>query len=148
MASTGIPSNWPDKVETWRKLRFSTNDLANPAVSGDQAGPDGDGIPNRAECFLGLEPQRVDRSPLAIEKTGLGADGGVTLSFELLAVTAEVDFLRFEVSTDLVNWAPTTPERSGTGPGRDPSMKRVGVFFRSGAEQQRFFRLGFAGSLP
>ena len=29
--------------QTWRKLRFSTNDLANLAVSGEGADPDGDG---------------------------------------------------------------------------------------------------------
>ena len=32
--------------ETWRKLRFSTNDLANAATSGPDADRDGDGIPN------------------------------------------------------------------------------------------------------
>ena len=37
--------------ETWRKLRWGTNDLANLAISGPAADPDGDGIPNFAEIL-------------------------------------------------------------------------------------------------
>ncbi|MEO8425791.1 MAG: hypothetical protein ABI651_01635, partial [Verrucomicrobiota bacterium] len=56
--------------ETWRKLRFSTNDLANAAISGENADTDGDGIPNLAEYAFGLEPGHADQSPLRAFRSG------------------------------------------------------------------------------
>ena len=46
--------------ETWRNLRWGTNDLANLAITGPAADPDGDGIPNFSEYALGLEPNHAD----------------------------------------------------------------------------------------
>ena len=46
--------------EAWRKLRWGTIDLANPAMSGESADAEGDGIPNLAEYAHGGEPIRAD----------------------------------------------------------------------------------------
>ena len=54
--------------DTSRKLRFSTNDLANLAVSGENGDQDSDGIPNLAEYAFGLEPNRTDVNLLGISR--------------------------------------------------------------------------------
>ncbi len=48
--------------QQWRQARFSVADLAKPAVSGDSADPDGDGLPNLAEYVMDLDPLKPDAS--------------------------------------------------------------------------------------
>jgi hypothetical protein len=58
----------PMSLAYWRALHFSATDRANPAkeatIWGNQADPDGDGVPNSGEYLLLLNPQTCD-SPLA-----------------------------------------------------------------------------------
>ena len=42
--------------ETWRAAEFTAAELADPAISGASADPDGDGIRNDAEYFFGSDP--------------------------------------------------------------------------------------------
>ncbi|MCX6879064.1 MAG: putative Ig domain-containing protein [Verrucomicrobia bacterium] len=48
----------------WKVARFTPAELADPAISGDSADPDHDGIPNLLECALALEPQSVNAGGL------------------------------------------------------------------------------------
>jgi hypothetical protein len=122
--------------DTWRKLRFSTNDLANLAVSGENADPDGDGIPNLAEYAFGLEPDHADAGPLKIAKNGAGS---AIVSYERLAVLSDIQF-SWENSQNLREWTPASPTQEAVGPGRDPWLQRVQALF-SPAGQIQFFRL-------
>src|SRR5437867_3780874 len=126
--------------DTWRKLRFSTNDLANAAISGDNADPDGDGISNLAEYAFGLEPVRADTSPLKISKGPGNTPPTVLVAYERLAVLGDIQF-SWQVSDNLVSWAAVSDEQEKITPGRDPSMQHVEASFPVG-DRMKFFRLG------
>ena len=44
----------------WKASKFSATELADPLISGDNADPDHDGVPNVVECALALEPKTAD----------------------------------------------------------------------------------------
>jgi hypothetical protein len=132
--------------ETWRKLRFSTNDLVNLAISGETADPDGDGIPNRAEYAFGLEPNHADAGPLKIAQGGSGSGTSVTVSYERLAVLSDIQF-SWESSANLLEWKPASPTQERVGPGRDPWLQRVEASFPD-TDQMRLFRLAMARVPP
>jgi hypothetical protein len=122
--------------EAWRRLRFSTNDLANSTVSGADADPDGDGISNLAEYALGLEPNQSNSGSLKIVAT---VAGGVSVRYNRLAVLGDIQF-SWQTSKDLVHWTLATPAHESVSTGHDPSMQQVEVSFVV-AENARFFRL-------
>jgi len=126
--------------DTWRKLRFSTNDLANAAVSGEQADPDGDRIPNLAEYAFGFEPTHADTHVLKAFRSGPSAS--FRISYERLAVLSDILF-EWQTSTNLMDWTPATPLVELLGPGREPSMQRVEVGF-AGSCDLCFFRLSLS----
>ncbi len=53
----------PDSYPNWRLVHFSTNELANPNVSGHAADPDLDGISNIAEYAYGSDPRVAGAPP-------------------------------------------------------------------------------------
>jgi hypothetical protein len=53
----------PSGIEAWRILKFE-GDAANPAIAGDSADPDGDGVNNLLEYGLRGEPKVADTSVL------------------------------------------------------------------------------------
>jgi hypothetical protein len=123
--------------ETWRKLRFSTNDLANLAVSGEAADPDGDGLPNLAEYAFGFEPKHYDTPPLQITTVRDTEGDKLHLTYSHLAVLGDIEFA-WESSADLSSWQPATPGGeivAGTGFLR----KRIAEFSLE-PTRQRFFR--------
>ncbi len=126
--------------ETWRKLRWGTNDLANPAISGENADLEADGIPNLAEYACALEPMHVDAGPLKIAQNNSDPNSTVIASYERLAVLSDIQF-RWESSTNLIYWSAIAPIQEQVSLGRDPSIQRVEVTFTAG-EQMRFLRLG------
>jgi hypothetical protein len=132
--------------EAWRKLRFSTNHLANPAISGENADPDGDGITNLREYAFGLEPTRMDTNPLKITESASGPDMRITLFYERLAVLSDIQFA-WQTSVDLMSWALSTPEQEKIVAGTDPSMQRVEASF-SGSGKMQFFRLAVTRVAP
>jgi len=125
--------------DTWRKLRWSTNDLANEAVSGETADPDGDGIPNLAEYAFGLEPNHADGSPVKIAQASAASGGIAVVSYERLAVLSDIEF-SWETSPNLREWTPVSPVQEAIGPGRDPWLQHVQASFPP-TDQARFFRL-------
>jgi hypothetical protein len=60
-------------LEAWRTSYFSPSELANPNISGDTAGPDGDGIPNLLEYALNGRPKVANGS---IRPRHEGGEGG------------------------------------------------------------------------
>jgi hypothetical protein len=132
--------------DTWRKLRFSTNDLANAALSGPNGDPDGDGISNLAEYAFGLEPVRTDTSPLKISKGPGNTPPTVLVAYERLAVLGDIQF-SWQVSDNLVSWAAVSDEQEKITPGRDPSMQHVEASFPVG-DRMKFFRLGITKVAP
>lgn len=102
-------ARWMASFDQWRLRYFSADELANPAISGAAARPDGDGAPNLLKYYLGLP----GRSPAA--STNLPAGSLVAVSNQLwLALTythdklvTDVDCVA-EVSPDLVTWSSGT----------------------------------------
>ena len=84
----------------WQSDHFTASELVDPAVSGPNADPDGDGLPNLLEYALGLEPW------------GPGTTGLPTISLNamnlVLTYTRPVSVTdvtyAVEVSTDLTTW--------------------------------------------
>ena len=90
--------------ENWRSSHFTAAELADPAVSGFDADPDGDGLNNLFEYALGTDPfgAGVDGRFTA----GLAPDNGtgyLTVTALKNPAATDVQFSA-EVSEDLVRW--------------------------------------------
>ena len=88
-------------IEAWRFGHFTVPELGNPAISGDLADGDGDGIPNLVEYALNLNPKAVDVN--ALPTAYVNAGGFPTLSYNTAANATDIDYI-VEISTDLVTW--------------------------------------------
>jgi len=55
------PTNPPSitTIDQWTKSHFTVAEQANPAISGESADPDGDGIPNVVEYAMGSNPKEA-----------------------------------------------------------------------------------------
>lgn len=92
----------PDPYAAWCASRFTTAELATPAVSGRTADPDGDGVPNWREWLHGSLPK--DRTSTGT--SGQRTAGGTTyLTFTRLSSLPVGHTLRVIRSTDLINWS-------------------------------------------
>ncbi len=74
-------------IETWRLLHFG-EDFENPAIAGDDADPDGDGLSNLVEYALGLDPKSPSASPAAARE---GDRFAIFYTLDLLAVGVTVE---------------------------------------------------------
>jgi hypothetical protein len=70
-------------IATWKALYFNPTELANPAISGDNADPDGDTHTNYQEYITGTHP-RDGASYLKVSPID-HATGSVTLEFNAVA---------------------------------------------------------------
>ena len=87
---------------SWQTARFTAEQLADPAVSGDAADPDGDGRANLLEYALATAPLAAD----ATENNpapGLDADGRLTLAYTRPAGRDDLAYL-VEWSSNLADW--------------------------------------------
>lgn len=101
LASTTVP---PFYFAEWLINMFELAELANPAISGFAADPDGDGIPNALEYLTGSDPKRSDPSVLALE----AATGGhLRLSTPLRGSAQAIWTLQH--SADLRVWTDADP---------------------------------------
>jgi len=94
--------------EDFLQAHFTSDEQTNPAISGDEADPDKDGLPNRIERFLGRDPRRPESvPPIRFEPVG----DRLRLSFEALAVADDLD-ARILESSDLSagSWKPARPD--------------------------------------
>ena len=90
-ASTTVTAHFVLPLATWKSSKFSAQQLANPAISGDQMDPDGDGFTNWMEYLHGSHPMENNSrgaAPVTIEDgflrcvytRNLGAAGGASLT--------------------------------------------------------------------
>ena len=89
---------------SWQTRYFTAAELANPAVGGNVADPDGDGIPNLLEYALNLPPRTAGVAGLpTVGRTTVS--GGVYLTLTFTRVIAETDITYVpQVSSDLLTW--------------------------------------------
>ena len=89
---------------TWQNNHFTAAQLADPAVSGDLADPNGDGIVNLLEYALNLDPLTANRAglPVAAPAT-LNGTTNLTLTYTRVKAATDLAYV-VEVSADLVTW--------------------------------------------
>ena len=93
-------------IDAWRFSHFSTAELANPAISGDLADGEGDGIVNVVEYALNLDPKIVDVN--ALPAAFVNAGGFPSLTYTAVESAVDINYA-VELSTDLVTWNAITP---------------------------------------
>jgi hypothetical protein len=120
---TGIPYKFAEgPYDIWRAEHFTAAELADAAVSGDAADPDGDGIPNLVEFAFNLDP-RVTSHPnlpraflqdvsgqdrLQIQYTQRNAPAGVKYA---LQTSSDL----FSWNTDVTNFTQVSTADNGDG---------------------------------
>jgi len=89
----------------WQSYWFSAAQMANSAISGDNACPAGDGIPNLMKYALHLDPFTNGAGGLPVEGvTAIGGNEYVTLSYTEVTAATDIEYIP-EVSGDLLTWA-------------------------------------------
>jgi hypothetical protein len=127
--------------ETWRRLRFDATQLANPALSGDTADPDEDGIPNLMEYALSLSPAGKDPNPLREAGTGIGSPATLSVSYQRLAILGDLSF-GWRASLNLADWRPVSPADEQMISGGAAFLRRVTASFPAAPDAHQFFGLG------
>lgn len=87
-------------LAAWQLAQFSAEELNQPAISGPNADPDGDGLSNLLEYALGLSPRAGSTDPAVVSATD--TEWGYT--FNRPADRADVTYA-VEWSTDLTTWS-------------------------------------------
>jgi len=120
----------------WDNFHFTGAERDDPAVSGPEADPDGDGMENFAEYAFGMDPRRAGGSAVAFA----WADGRPAVRFlrPTHAIDVEYDLL---ASDDLDHWSPVAAEEYEVLP-LDGGVEEVGLR-EDGAvpEMARFFKV-------
>jgi hyaluronate lyase len=136
--------------ESFAQLRFSPLQLTDPAVSGPDADPDGDGLSNRLEHALGLDP--LNANPQAIE-SGFDETDGRRLAILFTRASAATDVtIRVQASSDLATWTDLAVSANGSATqnlgahavsetGSHPTEVVVVDSVTSDSLQRRFLRL-------
>ncbi len=97
-ASTATP------YASWQGSHFTAAELGNPAISGDNADPDGDGVVNLLEYALGLDPRTPGRAGLPmVSRTTVGSSSYLTLTYTKVKADTDLTYV-VEVSGDLQTW--------------------------------------------
>jgi hypothetical protein len=105
---TAVTARFELPIENWRALHFTAAELADEAVSGDAADPDGDGVPNACEYVHGSDPRdRADRGWEAPRAEG----GFFTMIYTRLQGIESGYQLRVRGSRDYATWNESVEER-------------------------------------
>ncbi|MDB6138330.1 MAG: hypothetical protein JWO94_1402, partial [Verrucomicrobiaceae bacterium] len=123
----------------WKNQWFTPAELGDPAVSGDDADPDRDGLPNLVEYALGLNP-REPSNPAVLRSTI--ENGVLSVTYVRSKTATDVTFI-IEDSEDLATWNSgdnfTSPPQVIAEDGMTQTVKVTDV--QSAASTQRFLRL-------
>ncbi|MEZ5304673.1 MAG: lamin tail domain-containing protein [Verrucomicrobiales bacterium] len=88
----------------WKAAHFSEEELANPAISGDNADADLDGRSNFDEYAFGTDPRNPDARPApAIAIVDGGGEEFLTVTYRRRAGATDVAFT-LELSGELIGW--------------------------------------------
>ena len=92
------------QFEAWREANFTTAQLSNWAVSGDNGEPAQDGIPNLMKYALGLNPNTPAEAGLPVPgRMALNGKTYLTLTFTDQSALSDVNY-NVQVSDDLKTW--------------------------------------------
>jgi len=121
---------------TWRNAEFTPTELANPAVSGETADPEGDGLGNLLEYAFKLPPKNASTSPVTVSQLDPDA---LYVTFPL-NVNASDLLIAVQHCPDLASWTDSgvTYELLGVVGGVQTIRARVP---RSAPDPRRFIRV-------
>src|SRR5690606_15969973 len=136
--------------EGWRLRHFTAEELVDPTVSGDEADPNGNGLPNWAEFAFDADPNSFGEDALPMLADGPDA-GTVVFSFirrsgaagtPAHSVWEEIGY-RVQESDDLTEWrdlAPLeSPEEARILPMGGGLTERVEIVLSTGRFPQKRF---------
>lgn len=107
----------------WQATKFTTAELADSAISGPNADPDGDGRQNLLEYAYGLEPLASDQD----ESTVAVGPNGLTLTYPEVVAATDILYHLAESTRDLNHWiTPNTTTRTVLAD--DGTMRLVSIF--------------------
>jgi hypothetical protein len=117
--------------DAWRFSHFSPTELANPAISGETADPDGDDLDNLIEYALGLPPESADPSPAAAAEI----NGYLAITFNKSPIATDITW-NAQVCGDFSNWQPAV-----IVPHNDEGVFTARDFILRNDADHRFIRL-------
>jgi len=124
--------------DAWRANRFTSGELGDSAISGDDADPDGDGVSNLWEYATGTDPHATSEPPRLAASLVEGETPTLSLTYRRLLLAHEVEYT-LEDSADLTHWSPSVVERDDLGLNADGTVTaRVAAKL---SQPGRFFRL-------
>lgn len=98
-AQTAVVTIEDKPADAWRTINFSPAELMDPTISGDNADPDGDALPNLIEYALGLPPKSSSPSPVPT----IDAGGYLTLSVSKNPAATDITW-GGQVTGDFTTW--------------------------------------------
>jgi hypothetical protein len=119
-------------LEAWRSAAFEEHS-GNAGISGNDADPDGDGLPNLVEYALGLDPNGFSSAPSAALEGGI-----LSITYTVNQEATDVTVLP-QWSGNLADWQAggiSVEEVSGTGP-----IRTMKASLPAAATSARFLRL-------
>ncbi len=127
----------PQTYSAWRSEYFAGSDLANDAISGPAADPEGAGVTNLQRFGFGLAARGPVANPVTLGTVSSGGQTYLTLSFDRRAAAAGLSY-SVESSTDLATWAPVPGLTYTAG---TPASVTAQDIVTLGSPPRRFLRL-------
>src|SRR5262249_31886326 len=133
-AQGSVAINVTSTAELWKSAKFTSAELAIPAISGDNADPDEDGLPNLLEYAMGTDPKFANLGgPPATALAG----GTFSFTYSHFKPATDVS-LALQVSSDLTTWSTVQPIQV-----IDNGLTETLILQESvSTNSLRFFRLG------
>jgi hypothetical protein len=106
-AANGTPGAPPNAWSSWKWDEFSDSEAADPAISGELADPDKDGLPNLLEYALSSDPEDPDEAGAdGFFLSTIEVDGNqyITLTHQRNRLATDLS-ITVEVSGNLINWS-------------------------------------------
>ncbi len=125
----------------WRAANFSGAELANDAISGPFADPDGAGVANFQRYGFALPARGPVAAPVTLGSVTTGGATYLTLTFPRRPSATDLTYV-VESSADLVTWVPV-PDRT-YAPGADPITAQDSVALGDPDSPRRFLRVRIA----
>jgi hypothetical protein len=124
-----------DGFDTWRAQYFPAAELANPAISGPDADPDGDGFTNNQEYQSGTNP-RDPQSYLKIEFPQLVGGAGDQFRIRFNAIAGKSYSIQYQTSMSGSAWLKLTNIAA------EATARVIEVLdVTGGGEARRYYRL-------
>ena len=102
--TTSITAAAQANYAAWRALNFTGSDLANDAISGPAADPDGAGLNNYARYAFNLPARGPVAPPVKFTPTTTGSGETILgLTFPIRATATDLSY-QIQTSLDLVDW--------------------------------------------